>query len=58
MVVTAKDLITVHVDNIGDIFKFENIPISQQKKHIYVRLHFIPDYIQDETVKIQFLHAE
>ena len=32
MVVTANDLITVHVDNIGDIFKFENMPISQQKK--------------------------
>ena len=50
--------ITVHVDNVGVILLSENTLVSRRTKHIDVHHHFIHDYVEDETVKIQFFHSE
>ena len=50
--------IIVHVDNIGYIFLSEKVSAYQRTKHIDVRHHFICDYVEDGTVKIQFFRSE
>ena len=44
--------ITFHIYNIGAILISENTLVSQQTNHIDVRHHFISDYIEDSTVKL------
>ena len=58
MVVVVEYPITVQVDNVGAIFLSENTFLSQRKKHIYVHRHFIRNYFEDRTVKIQFVRSE
>ena len=48
----VKYPITVHVDNVGDIFLSENTLVSQRTKHIDMRHNFIFDYVEDRTVKL------
>ena len=50
--------ITLHIDNIGAIFISGNSLVSQRKNHIDVCRHFICDYFQYRTVKIQFVPSE
>ena len=50
--------ITVHVDNSGEIFLSENTSASQQKNHKDVHHKFICNYVEDGTVKIEFLLPE
>ena len=50
----VKYPITMHVDNIGDIFLSDNKLVSQQTKPIDTRHHFVWDYIEDERVNIIF----
>ena len=57
MGIVVKYPITLHIDNIGDIFLLKNIWLSQQTKHIDMRRHFIHAYIE-RTVKIQFFCSE
>ena len=54
MRVVVEYPIIVHVDNVGAIFLSDNTSASQQMKHIDVRHHFIRDYVEDGTVKINF----
>ena len=56
--VVVKYSITAHVDNIEAILLLDNTAVSQQKKHKDVHHHFICDYIEDKTVKIQFVDSE
>ena len=58
MVVVVEYPITLQVDNVGAIFLSENKSVSQRKKHIDVRHHFIHDYVEDRTVKVQFFCSE
>ena len=46
--------IIVHVDNVGAILLLEKKSVSQQTKLIDVNHHFIHDYVEDRTVKVQF----
>ena len=48
----------MHVYNIGAIFISGNTSVSQWTTHIDVRHHFIRDYIEEGTVKIQFVCSE
>ena len=57
MGVVVEYPITVHADNVGDIFLSDNTSVSQRMKHIYVRNHFIREYVEDITVKIQFFRS-
>ena len=50
--------IIVHVDSVGAIFLSENTLVSQRMKHKDARNHFIRDYVEDGTVKIQFVRSE
>ena len=58
MGVVVEYPINVHVDNVGAIFLLDNILVSQHMKYIYVRHHFIRDYVEYRTVKIIFSHSE
>ena len=58
MGVVVEYPINVHVDNVGAIFLLDNILVSQHMKYIYVRHHFIRDYVEDGTVKVQFFRSE
>ena len=46
--------ITVHVDNVGDIFPSENTSVSQQAEPIGVHHYYMRDYVEDWIVKIIF----
>ena len=48
----------MHVDNIGDIFLSKNKSEPQQTRHIDTCHHFICDYAEKGTVKIQFYRSE
>ena len=50
--------ITFHIYNIGAILISENTLVSQQTKHIDVHHHFIHDYVEGGTVKIQIFRSE
>ena len=58
MGVVVEYLINVHVDNVGDIFLSENTSVSQWTRYIDVSCHFIRDYVEDGTVKVQFFRSE
>ena len=58
MVVVVEYPITMHVDNVGDIFLSENTSVSQQTKHIDVRHDFICDYVEERTVKFKIFRSE
>ena len=49
---------TMHVDNSGAILPSENTSVSQLKKHIDMCHPFICDYVEDETVKNQFVSSK
>ena len=57
MGVVVELCITAHVDNVEAIFLSENTSVSQQTKHIDVCRHFICDYVEDRTEKIQFFRS-
>ena len=54
MVVVVEYPITVHVDNVGDIFLSKKTLASQKTKHIDVYRHFMRDYVEDRALKNQF----
>ena len=56
--IVVEHPIAMHVDNVGTIFLSDNTSVSKSKKHIDVRHHFICDYIEYGTVKIQFVRSE
>ena len=58
MGVVVECPITVYVGNMGVIFLSGNTSVSQWKKHIDLCHHFIRDYIEDRTVKLQFFQLE
>ena len=58
VVVIVEYSITVHIDNIGNIFLSDNTSVSQWTKHIDVCCHFVRDYVEDGTVKIEFVRSE
>ena len=53
MGVTVKYPITVKVDNVGALILSNNTVVSQWTNDIAVQHHFIDDYVEDRTVKIQ-----
>ena len=57
MEVVVKYPITVCVDNVEDILLSKNTSSSQRTKHIDVRQYFICNYVEDRTVKNQFLRS-
>ena len=48
----------MHVDNIKAIFLSNNTFLSQRAEHIDMHNHFIRDYVEYRTVKIQFFHSK
>ena len=48
----------MYVDNVGAIFPSENTLVSQRTKHIYVRRHFICDYIEYGIAEIKIFQSE
>ena len=58
MGIVVDYLITVHVDNVGDIFMSENTLVSQQTKHIDVCHDLIIVSVEYRTMIIKFLRSE
>ena len=58
MGVVVEYPIIVHIDNVVGLLLSENISASQQRKRIGVNHHFIPDHVEDGTVKIKCVHSE
>ena len=48
----------MHIDNIRDILLLGKTSLSQQMNHIDVHHHLIYDYVEYETVEIQFVRYE
>jgi hypothetical protein len=58
MGIKVKLPIIVQVDNIGAIFKTENVSTSSQTKHVDVKYHFVHEYVEDGFIKIIFVRSE
>ena len=50
--------IQVNVDNAGAVFMANNQSTSQRTKHIDTRFHFVREYVEDGTVKVQFVKTD
>ena len=49
-----REILFMHVDNVGSVFSSENTSASQWTKYLDVHHHFICDYVEDGTVEIIF----
>jgi hypothetical protein len=58
MGIKVKLPIIVRVDNIGAIFKTENVWTSSRTKHVDVKHHFVRQYVEDGFIKIIFVRSE
>jgi hypothetical protein len=58
MGIKVKLPIIVQVDNIGAIFKTENVSTSSQTKHVDVKYHSVHEYVEDGFIKIIFVRSE
>ena len=47
--------ITVYCDNVGAIYFGYNAKISKRTKHVDTRTHFVRQYVEDGTIKINFV---
>ena len=56
MGVVVEYPITVNIDNVVAILLSENTLVSERMKHIDIYHHFIYDFVEDRTVKIQNFH--
>ena len=50
--------ITVHVDNVGAIWLFNNCRTSYRTKHIDIRTSFVKEYQEDGKIIIKFVKSE
>jgi hypothetical protein len=48
----------IHCDNQSCIKLSENIVVHNRLKHIDIRYHFIWDYVQRETLKLQYISTD
>ena len=55
--IDVESPVKVHVDNIGAIFLAENQITSDRTKHVDICYHFIRQYIQEGTVKLEFVKS-
>ena len=50
--------VTVHVDNIGDIFMSNNVTTTSGTRHVDIRTKFVKEYQVDGKIKIIFVRSE
>ena len=50
--------ITVHVDNVGEIWLSNNHTTSDRTKHIDIRTSFVKEYQEDAKIIIKFVESE
>ena len=50
--------ITVYCDNVGAIHLACNAKISNRTKHVDTKIHFVRNYVEDNTIKITFVKLE
>ena len=50
--------IVVRVDNLGAIFKSENVLVSQKTKHIDIRYRFVQEFVFDRFIKVIFVKTK
>ena len=48
----------MHVENVGVIFLYKKVLVSQWMKHIDLLQNFICDHVEDGTVKIKIFRSE
>ena len=53
-----KHPIIIKVDNIGAIYIAKNNTSNNQMKHINTRYYFVRNYIEDRTIRIDFVRSE
>ena len=47
----------VQVDNVGAIWLANNSSVSERRKHVDLRAHFVGDMIKDEVIEINFVKS-
>ena len=47
----------IHVDNVGALFLAKNYT-GKRTRHIDAKYHFLRDYVEDGTIKIEFVRSE
>ena len=58
MNIEVELLITVHVDNVGAIWLFNNRTTSDRTKHIDIRTSFVKENQEDGKIIIKFVKSE
>ena len=53
-----RNQLSGNCDNVGAIYQANNAKISNWTKHVDTRIHFVRNYIEDNTIKITFLKSE
>ena len=56
--ITINYPIIIRVDNVGAMFLANNPVLSQLRKHISVRHHFVREFIEDGIMKILFVRSK
>ena len=47
--------IVVHYDNQSGIKIFDNLELHERRKHIDIKYHFLRDYIQRGTIRLEYI---
>lgn len=56
--IPIKYPITVNVDNIGAIYLTKNATTGSRTKHVDTRYHFVREYVEEGTIKVEFVRSE
>ena len=51
-------LIASRSDNIGSVFMADNSRSDVHTRHVDTRDHFIPDYVEDDCIKVIFARSD
>jgi hypothetical protein len=50
--------IVIHLDNTGAIYNADNYTTGQRTKHIDIRAHLIPEFMEHGVLKVVFIFSE
>ena len=50
-------IVSVQVDNVGATWLANNSSVSERKKHVDLRAHFVRDMIKDQVIEINFVKS-
>ena len=58
MIIEVKLPITLRLDNVGAIFIYENVTMSNRTKHVDTRYRFVNESVEDGFIEIIFVKTK